>query len=177
VIRFVGHRTTPELDVALEGLLHDGAPAREPLLATPPPNELSLTLRDGSTFTLAQRAGTPVALTFISPWCDSYLAKTRPVMSQACIAHARQVDVQRRAHAGMTWLTVAHPVWTSPEDLDSYTKKYGDSLIAIDDHAAWFEHFSVRDVPTTILLDSRGAVVARIGGSGDALADALARLH
>jgi hypothetical protein len=52
-----------------------------------------------------------------------------------------------------------------------------DASIGIDRGGGWFRRFAVRDAPTTILLDGRGEPVARVGGRGDALADALGRLR
>jgi thiol-disulfide isomerase/thioredoxin len=184
VVRFVGHEASPELDRALESLVADGAApgepaARPPAPGEPPSNEgpLSLALADGSTFTIAGQAGKPVALTFVTTWCDGYLAKTRPAMSEACIAHAHALEAQRRAHAGIAWVIVAHPVWTEASDLEEYRTRLGvGAPIGIDDRAAWFEHFKVRDVPTTIVLDEHGTEVARAGGRGDDLAKALSQL-
>jgi peroxiredoxin len=177
VVRYVGHGATPELDRALASLAaQPAAPDAAPPRSVPAPESLSLTLVDHSTFTIAAQAGKPVALTFVTTWCDGYLAKTRPAMSEACIAHARQVEALRRTHEHVVWVTVAHPVWTVADDLDEYRKRLGvGTPIGIDDHAAWFEHFRVRDVPTTILLDGRGAEVARVTGRGDELAQALSR--
>lgn len=119
-----------------------------------------------------------MALTFVTTWCDGYLAKTRPAMSEACIAHAHQLEALRKAHDGVVWVTIAHPVWTAPDDLDDYRKRLGAGApIGRDDGAAWFARFRVRDVPTTILLDRRGVEVARVGGRGDELARALTRLE
>lgn len=194
VVRFVGHEASPELDRALESLVADGAApgepaAREPRPSEPPSSEaprtvstpaerpLSLTLADGSTFAIAGQAGKPVALTFVTTWCDGYLAKTRPAMSEACIAHAHALEAQRRAHPGVAWVIVAHPVWTEASDLEAYRTRLGvGAAIGIDDRAAWFEHFKVRDVPTTIVLDEHGTEVARAGGRGEDLARALSQL-
>jgi len=178
VVRYVGHEANAALDAALDALLGEGgAPSPPARRAESAGDALTLTLRDGSTFTLAAHAGKPVALTFVTTWCDGYLANTRPAMAEACAAHARQVNALRPSHQGITWVTVAHPVWTSAEDLDGYVKRFGDAVpIGIDVRAAWFQHFHVRDVATTILLDGRGGEVARVGGRGDDLAAALARL-
>jgi thiol-disulfide isomerase/thioredoxin len=178
VVRYVGHGATPELDRALEALVgQQAAPDEPPPRSMPAPEALSLTLVDHSTFTVAAQAGKPVALSFVTTWCDGYLAKTRPAMSEACIAHARQVETLRRSHKRVVWVTVAHPVWTVASDLDEYCKRLGvGTPIGIDDSAAWFEHFRVRDVPTTVLLDGRGVEVARVTGRGDELAQALSQL-
>jgi thiol-disulfide isomerase/thioredoxin len=178
VVRYVGHGATPELDRALGALVEGGAASSEaPARAAPADDALSLALVDGSTFAIAGQLGRPVALTFVTTWCDGYLAKTRPAMSEACIAHARQVEALRKAHQRVVWVTIAHPVWTTPDDLDGYRKRLGvGTPIGRDDGAAWFARYRVRDVPTTIVLDARGAEVARVGGRGDELAQALARL-
>jgi thiol-disulfide isomerase/thioredoxin len=182
VVRFVGHEASPELDRALESLVADGAAPHSDesaarTVSTPTEQPLSLTLTDGSTFTIAGHAGKRVALTFVTTWCDGYLAKTRPAMSEACIAHAHALEAQRRAHADLAWVIVAHPVWTETSDLEPYRTRLGvGAAIGIDDRAAWFEHFKVRDVPTTIVLDEHGTEVARAGGRGEDLARALSQL-
>jgi peroxiredoxin len=176
IVRYVGHGATAELDRALEALVHDtGAPAAAPERAVPAADQpLSLSLRDGSTFTMAGQAGRPVALTFVSAWCDGYLAKTRPAMSEACIAHEHQAESQRRSHDGVVWIVIAHPVWTSPADLDEYRTQSGlGAPIGLDGGGLWFHRFGVRDVPVTILLDEHGAEIARVTGRGDDLPHAL----
>jgi peroxiredoxin len=181
VVRYIGHDATAELDAALAALVRDaGAAGSGEPPAQPPPassEALSLTLSDRSTFTLAGARGRPVALSFVSAWCDWYLEPTRPAMAKACVAHARQVEALRRSHARVTWIVVAHPVWTSDADLEDYRKRLGVTApIGRDGQGGWFQHFQVRDVPTTILLDGSGAERARVHGAGDDLARALTRL-
>ena len=99
-------------------------------------------------------------------------------MSEACIAHARQVESLRQTAGRILWVTIAHPVWTSAGDLDAYRKRLAVTTpIGLDETATWFRRFRVRDVPTTIVLDERGAEVQRVGGLGDDLPRALARFQ
>ncbi len=179
VVRYVGHGATAALDAALEALLREPAGPDAPPRAEPATDQpLSLTLLGGEKFTIAGRAGRPVALTFVSSSFDTYLAKSRPAMSEACIAHARQVESLRRTHDQIDWVTIVHPVWTTEADLDEYRVRLGHaSPIGIDERGLWFHHFRVRDVPTTILLDDHGAEIARVTGRGDDLPGALARLR
>jgi len=179
VIRYVGHEANAELDAALEALLKDAAPGEPPPSATPAADPaLALTLLDGSTFTLAGHAGRPVAVTFVSTWCDTYLKKTRPAMAEACLAHAHQAEAQRRSHDRVDWMTVAHPVWTAAGDLEQYRTRTGfGAPIGLDERAQWFHHFGIRDTPVTVLFDGHGVEVARVSGPGDELASALARLR
>jgi len=186
VVRYIGHGATAELDAALEALLHDDAassappPRADPARPVRPVADqpLSLTLLDGSKFTLAAQAGRPVALTFVFTSCDGYLAKSRPAMSSACIAHARQVEALRRASPHIVWVAIAHPVWTDTADVDEYRHRLGvSSPIGIDDGGTWFHHFGVRDAPTTIVLDAHGVEIARVGGRGDDLPRALTSIE
>lgn len=182
IVRYVGHGATPELDRTLEALLREDAAHADPSLAAAPaapaPDEpLSLPLLDGSTFTLAAHAGRPVALTFVSTWCDTYLSESRPAMAATCAAHARQMEPLRRANPQVTWVTIAHPVWTTTPDLEEYRQRLATSTpIGLDEKAAWFHRYQIRDVPVTVFLDERGKELERVSGSGDDLARALARL-
>jgi thiol-disulfide isomerase/thioredoxin len=178
VVRYVGHLASAELDSALEALVRDdAAPVDRPRVAPVVDEPLSLSLLDGSTFTLAAHAGQPIALTFMSTSCDWYLAKSRPAMSEACIAHARQVESLQRTRGRIVWVAVAHPVWSSAASVEKYRKRLAvDVPIGIDETSAWFHRFRVRDVPTTILLDERGVEIERVDGRGDDLPRALARL-
>ena len=180
VIRYVGHGATPELDAALDALLRDGGgtSARAPRAGAVADEPLSLTMLDGSRFTLAGHAGRPVALTFVSTSFDTYLAKSRPAMAEACAVHARAVESLRKSHDRIVWVTIAHPVWTSASSAGRYRERLGVSTpIGIDEGGTWFHRFRVREVPTTILLDGRGVEVARVQGRGDDLERALARLR
>jgi thiol-disulfide isomerase/thioredoxin len=180
VVRYVGHATTAELDRALESLLRDDPASSDPPRPAESPADapLSLTLLDGSAFTLSAHAGRPIALTFVKTSCDRYLAKSRPAMAEACIAHARQIESLRPSAEHIVWVTIAHPVWTSTESLDAYRKRLAVSTpIGLDETATWFRHFRVRDVPTTVLLDEHGAEIQRVSGRGDDLPRALTRFR
>jgi peroxiredoxin len=177
VVRYVGYEANDDLDAALETLLGNSTSPDRPR-DLPAAEALSLNLLGGSTFELAEQAGTQVALTFVSTSFDRYLAETHPAISEACIAHARQVESLRRSHDRVVWVTIAHPVWSTTAKLDDYRKRLGHgSPIGLDEQGRWFHRFKVRDVPTTILLDERGAEVARVSGRGDDLPAALSRLR
>lgn len=182
VVRYAGHEANAAVDQALEALANDKpvpSPTSAPPTSVPPPpadRDPALVLRDGTRFTLP--SGKPVALTFVTTWCVGYLEKSRPEMSQACKAHDEQVAAQQRSHPDLAWITIAHPVWTSPPDLDSFVKKFGIApAIGLDTQVSWFERYKVRDVTTTILLDRDGREVARVTGKGEALAAALDKLR
>lgn len=181
VIRYIGHATNPELEHALESLLGDApttapaaaaAPAPAPDAPLPP-----LAIVDGDRASFSSYAGAPFAVTFVSTWCGSYLAESRPEMSKACIAHDRLAQGLRVKHPKLPWLIVATPVWTDVSGVRDYKKEYGISApVAIDLASAWFHHFHVRDVATTILFDAKGKEVTRVSGDGAALEPAVAKL-
>jgi peroxiredoxin len=185
VVRYVGHADMAEINAALEALAapaaaRGAAPLAAP--AAPPatadhPTKLALSLVDGTQFSLEDHAGAPVVLSFVSSWCDGYLARSRPAMSAACIAHEHQITELSRSHPGLTWVAIVDPVWTSAPSVDAYRKRIGLSTpIGLDDGSAWFHRFTVRSVPTTILLDAHGTELARVTGRGDDLSAALSRL-
>ena len=181
VVRYIGHGATAELDRALAALLDEDRASSPPPRPGPSPRvdaPLSLTLLDGSTFTLPAHAGQPVALTFVTASCDTYLAESRPTMAAACAAHARQVEAVRKTAPDVTWVTIAHPVWTTTESLVRYRERLNlTTPIGLDETASWFHRFRIRDVPTTIFFDRRGAEVRRVGGRGDDLAPTVASLR
>jgi hypothetical protein len=130
-----------------------------------------LTLDNGSKFDFASRPHTPLALTFATLFCDSYIAKSRPEIGAACAAHAHRIEEVHRAHPELTWITVAFPVWTNDEDIREYRKRLGATVpIGIDRGNAWFRRFGVRDSYTTVLFDGAGTELGRVDGDGGGLA-------
>jgi thiol-disulfide isomerase/thioredoxin len=179
VVRFVGHRVTPELERAIAAVVEPaaaGAAIADPAVEAPPPALPGLVLDDGSTFVLDARPRTPMALTFATLFCDTYIAKSRPAIGAACAAHARQIEQVRRTRPELTWITVAYPVWTEGEDIRAYRQRLGATVpIGIDRGNAWFRRFGVRNTYTTIVLDGSGAELGRVDGDGAGLAALVAR--
>jgi peroxiredoxin len=177
VVRYVGHAVTPELERALAAILEPSAGAA-PASATPPetPAIRPLALDDGSKLDLPVHG--PLALTFATLFCDSYIAKSRPAIGAACAAHAREVEKQHRDHPELRWITVAFPVWTSNEEIQEYRKRFDATVpIGIDRGNAWFRKFGVRDTYTTVLLDASGGEIGRTSGDGSGLAALIAKAH
>ena len=113
VVRHVGHAITPQLERTIAELV---APSREatPTNAAPAPSVTlaALALDDGSKLDLATRPRAPIALTFATLFCDSYIADSRPAIGAACAAHARQLEQVHKSHPDLRWITIAFPVWT-----------------------------------------------------------------
>ena len=127
VVRYVGHAVTPELERAIVAVIGSGdAGAAVAAAPPPPPTALpALTLDNGTKLDFASRPKQPLALTFATLFCDSYIADSRPEIGKTCAAHARAIEEAHRAHPELTWITVAFPVWTSDEDIAEYRKRLG----------------------------------------------------
>jgi peroxiredoxin len=186
-IRYVGHLANAELDAAL---IAARAPAsREPHAAAvastdPAPisvgdrlPKMSLRTIDGQRFELGRggtpRTGTPrqelTALIFLSPWCESYLATTRPQVSANCRS-AREQSSALASEPHLRWLGVASGLWANSDDLRKYREQYKVSIpLTLDASGEVFRAFRVNDVPTVLIADAGGRIVRRI--EGDAARD------
>lgn len=175
VVRYVGHAVTPALEQAIAALV-DPAAAPPPPAATAPAVASALALDDSTTLDLATRARKPIALTFATLFCDSYIADSRPEIGKACAAHAKQVEALHRANPDLAWVIVAYPVWTDVADVRAYRKRTGVTVpIGIDRGNAWYRRFGARDSYTTVVLDAEGAELGRVDGAGADLATLIAR--
>jgi thiol-disulfide isomerase/thioredoxin len=179
-IRYVGHLADKELDAALIAA-RAAAPSavRGPQVAAaahedaPPigigdllPNQ-SLRTLDGRRFELLHGAAPHklTALVFLSPWCESYLATTRPEVSANC----RSVRAQFTALAAdprVRWLGIASGLWANSEDLRKYRAENKLTIpLTLDASGDVFRAFRVNDVPTVLIADAGGRIVRRIEGS------------
>jgi peroxiredoxin len=119
----------------------------------------------------------PVVMVFLSPWCESYLEKSRAAMSARCRDVRAQVEELARQHPETRWLGVASGLWASPEDLNAYVTKYKVTIpLTLDESGALFNSFQVRNVPTVIAINGHGVIEQRIEGSDSALAADLSRV-
>jgi peroxiredoxin len=181
-ILYVGHLADKELDAALS------AARAAPVAAGPQPPSLanrepapiaigdllpkqSLRTLDGQRFELRRgaEAQTLTALVFLSPWCESYLATTRPQVSANC----RSMRAQWSALAGdpkIRWLGIASGLWANSEDLRQYRAENQVTIpLTLDASGEVFRTFRVNEVPTVLIADARGRIVRRI--DGNAVAD------
>jgi thiol-disulfide isomerase/thioredoxin len=192
-IQYVGHLADQALDSALLAARAPVAPGAPRLSgAAPAPGDAppiavgdllpdrSLRTVDGQRFELhradAKHHGDAqnklTALVFLSPWCESYLATTRPEVSANCRNMRTQVDALS-TDSRIRWLGVASGLWANTEDLRHYKKNYKVTIpLTLDASGEAFRSFRVNDVPTVVLADRQGRIVRRIEGNaaGDATA-------
>ena len=189
-IQFVGHLADQELDAAL--VAARSATARGPHAAVLASNDSApiavgdllpkqtLHTLDGQRFEFQNGAvqnGAPqkklTALVFLSPWCESYLATTRPEVSANC----RNMRAQWSALADdsrVRWLGIASGLWANAEDLRKYRTEYKVTIpLTLDASGAVFREFRVNDVPTVLIADAAGRIVRRLDGSATEDATAL----
>jgi len=174
-IQYVGHLADPRLDAALLAARAPAAAANLPLVNAR--REIdephygvgdqlpakSAKILDGQPFEFEQSsASRPTVLVFLSPWCESYLATTRPAVSANCRSGREQVG----ALAGeqpVRWLGIASGLWASPEDLREYRTQYKVAIpLTLDESGTLFRAFQVTNVPTLIVADAHGKIIERI---------------
>jgi thiol-disulfide isomerase/thioredoxin len=175
-IKYVGHLADARLDAALVAARQAG-PASNAIGSEPtrvstegPPISLgdplparSMTTLDGHIFPL-HVAGTPrpTVLVFLSPWCESYLATTRPAISASCRRTREQVSELAQDHH-VRWLGIASGLWATPEDLRKYRADFRVLIpLTLDESGALFRTFRVTDVPTVLIADAQGKLVQRL---------------
>ena len=138
-----------------------------------PAPAFSVTALDGAQF---GNKG-PVVLVFLSPWCESYLEKSRAAMSARCREVREQVENLAKQHPDVRWLGVSSGLWSSPDDLSEYATKYKVTIpLTLDASGALFNSFHVRRVPTVIAINGSGRIERRIEGNEPGLTTELARV-
>jgi thiol-disulfide isomerase/thioredoxin len=104
-------------------------------------------------------------LVFLSPWCESYLATTRPEVSATCRS-AREQFSALSGDPRLRWLGIASGLWANSEDLRHYRAEYKVTIpLTLDASGEVFRAFRVNDVPTVLIADAGGRIVRRIEGS------------
>ena len=126
----------------------------------------SLRTLDGKRFELRPSASPRqlTALVFLSPWCESYLASTRPEVSSNCLKVREQISAVA-ADPRIRWIGIASGLWANRDDLSEYRAQYKVNIpLTLDASGAEFRAFRVNDVPTILVADAEGRIVRRIEG-------------
>jgi thiol-disulfide isomerase/thioredoxin len=193
-IQYVGHLADQELDEALiaartatghgthAAAMAGANPANaDSTGADPAPIAIgdrlpkqSLRTIDGQRFDLQHAAPRQLTvLVFLSPWCETYLATTRPEVSANC-RRAREQFTALAADPHLRWLGIASGLWANSEDLRKYRSQYKATIpLTLDASGEEFRSFRVNDVPTFLIADDHGRIVRRIEGNATQDAAAL----
>lgn len=184
-IAYIGHLADERLDAALASAraqpmaTHVGVKDTGPSLhalqvgATVPATVLRDT--EGRDMSIPDaRAAHSTVLVFLSPWCEDYLASSRPERSAAC-RRAREQSERLASEGHMRWLGIASGLWATQADLIDYRKdKHVTLPLVLDDSGAVFRRFGVRDTPVIVLVAPAGRVIARFDQVDDDLGARLA---
>jgi peroxiredoxin len=117
----------------------------------------------------------PTVLVFLSPWCESYLATSRPALAENCRRARERVETAAKS-ARVRWIGIASGRWATPDDLRGYQKKHAVRIpLVLDESGDTFRVFDVAQVPTVLLADEQGRVVKKLSGPDVAKDDAWTR--
>jgi peroxiredoxin len=175
-VQYIGHLADARLDAALLAAQSPGSirglgrveGAHRSVNAPPvgvgdPLPAQSTHLLDGASFQFREpRAQGPTVLVFLSTWCESYLAATRPEVSANCRRTREQVSTHAH-NQRVRFLGIASGIWAKTEDLRQYRKDYKVEFpLTLDASGSLFREFQVNNMPTVIVADSQGKIVQRI---------------
>ena len=180
-IAYVGHLADAELDAALAAARRPSPDTSTATMGTPGaqitpraaqydvgqqlPSE-SLTTLNGERFAFRNPTDRrKTVLVFWSPWCESYLASSRPAVSANCRRMREQVS-ELSKDDGARWIGIASGLWATNEDLSSYQMQYRVTLpLTLDASGALFRAFDVTELPQAFVADSNGRILKRIRGA------------
>jgi peroxiredoxin len=127
--------------------------------------DLNVATLDGRQFSLRPPGGKQrTALVFLSPWCESYLAASRPGLAADCRDVRARVDALA-GRSNVRWLGIASGLWATRGELAAYRDEHHVSIaLTLDDSGDLFRKFHVMSVPTVLLADEHGKIVRRLEG-------------
>jgi peroxiredoxin len=125
--------------------------------------DLRLSGIDGRSVAAVDTAGRrPLAIVFLSPWCESYFAQSRPARAHACASARTQVEALA-ADSRVRWVGIASGLWATREEVAAYRDKYKVSYpLVLDESGALFRAFKVTEVPVVVVLDGDARVQRRV---------------
>jgi thiol-disulfide isomerase/thioredoxin len=174
-IEYVGHLANERLDSALVTARTTSAAVAGAGSAAPVDSrgynigdklpEISVLTLDDRHFQLRPGAGKQrTVLVFLSPWCESYLATSRPGLAADCREVREKVDALA-GKMNARWLGIASGLWATRGDLADYRDKHKVSIaLTLDDSGVLFRKFRVMNVPTVLVADENGRIVQRLEG-------------
>jgi thiol-disulfide isomerase/thioredoxin len=189
-ILYVGHLADERLDAALRTArepkpLAAKSSAHAPAAKDSAPIGIgdslpaqSLATLDGKPFALKDPgAAKPTVIVFLSPWCESYLATTRPALSASCRS-ARDQVAALATDQRVRFIGIASGLWANTDELRKYQSENKVQIpLTLDESGSLFRTFRVTDVPTVLIADANGKVKERVNTDDpDALRKAISSL-
>lgn len=151
-------------DAPMDGTRRAGGAARA--VSSESIARLSAVTLEGSEFHVVDpQDPRPTALVFLSTFCESYLATSRPVVAGNCRRVREQVDALAASDLEVRWLGVASGLWTTQPEVQDYAHNKKPKIpLTLDESGTLFRSFHVMNVPTIIITSSRGQIVHRVDG-------------
>jgi len=184
-IQYVGHLASDRLDAALVTArsVASTVPAAKDVSAADTHSyvvgdelpHMTVATLDGKQFQLHPAvAKQRTVLVFLSPWCESYLATSRPGLAADCRVVREKVDALA-GNANARWLGIASGLWATSGELAAYRDEHRIKIgLTLDDSGNLFRRFRVMNVPTVVIADESGRIVQRLEPHGTDGASALA---
>lgn len=182
-ILFIGHEANDKLNAVLLAARHSTPSNTVATAAVNAPSagdtqlpNLTVSTVSGAAVPLNASDRHPTVLVFMSPWCETYLAQSRPAVAASCRAVREQVTALSHDEH-VRWLGIASGLWAGKDDLSAYQKEHHLTMpLALDESGALFRRFRVMHVPTVLVFDAKGQLVRRIEGVDAQLGDELKTL-
>jgi peroxiredoxin len=186
-ILYIGHFVDEKLEAALKAARAEPAhavptsmtsmPARSAASATAPGvmvHDLSIRTIGGESLPLRDPAGSrSTVVMFLSPWCESYLAESRPARAAQCRSAREQSEALAKT-SNARWIGISSGLWSTSDELIKYRDEQHIAIpLSIDESGATFREFAVKEVPTFLVIDSKGRVSRRIDKVADDLGNQL----
>jgi len=171
-VLYVGHEVNAKLAAALKAARTATASSDAAIAASHGADDddsehvtnLTVPTLNGEPFHLDAQHAHPTVLVFLSPWCETYLATSRPALAASCKAVREQVTTLSR-DSQVRWLGIASGLWAGKGDLLAYQREHHLAMpLALDASGTVFRRFRVMHVPTLLLIDAQGHVVKRNEG-------------
>jgi thiol-disulfide isomerase/thioredoxin len=168
---YVGHIDGPRLERAIKAVMAEVPDATVDASAPTQTRQfavgdtvanISLTTLSGKKVALGT-SDKPQALMFFAPWCESYLAESRPAMAANCARIRKQVETLVKK-SNYAWYGVSSNLWVRRDEVEAYRQETNTELpLAYDGSGELFRAFAVRDIPTIVLMKPDGTVTKIIG--------------
>jgi thiol-disulfide isomerase/thioredoxin len=157
--------TPPKGETPVEAPSMSSSADAPPVPLGSPAPDFSVTLLDGKTVRLSEMRGHPVLIDFWATWCGPCVAG---------LPHTQELYKKGKA-AGLQVLAI------SDEERATVAKFIGDNRYnfptALDKTRAANKAYKILAIPTTVVIDAGGKLVAYIvgGGQDDAISEALTK--
>jgi hypothetical protein len=110
---------------------------------------------------------------FLSPWCESYLAQSRPARAAQCRSAREQSEALAKT-GNARWIGISSGLWSTSDELIKYRDEQRIAIpLSIDETGATFRAFAFKQVPTFLVIDPKGRLSRRIDKVSDDLGSQL----